>query len=112
MLAVQFGESSADLATARRHCNRLFYWYHSATIGVFCRYAKSCRTITTKGGIVLHGGTQDYYLRAYDVETGEVLWQGRLLFGAQATPMSYIDERTGRQFAITTASGACYNPND
>lgn len=68
--------------------------------------------ITTKGGVVFHGGTQDYYLRAYDVETGKILWQGRLPSGAQSTPMTYIDERTGRQFIVTTASGARYNPSN
>lgn len=67
--------------------------------------------MTTKGGIVFHGGTQDYYLRAYDVETGKVLWQSRLPSGAQSTPMTYIDEH-GRQFVVTTASGARYNPSD
>ncbi|WP_375792716.1 hypothetical protein [Nitrosomonas sp. PY1] len=44
---------------------------------------------------VFHGNTQDYYLRAYDVEIGEVLWQDRLPSGAQTTPMTYIDGCTG-----------------
>ena len=31
----------------------------------------------------------DDYLRAFDVETGEELWKGRLPAGGQATPMTY-----------------------
>ncbi len=67
--------------------------------------------ITTKGGVTFHGGTQDYYMRAYDTVTGKLLWQGRLPSGAQSTPMTYIG-KDGRQYVVTTASGARYNPND
>lgn len=80
-------------------------------LGFFVGMPSLGSPMTTKGGIVFHGGTQDYYLRAYDVETGKVLWQNRLPSGAQSTPMTYIDER-GRQFVVTTASGARYNPSD
>ncbi|CCV15904.1 exported hypothetical protein [Mesorhizobium sp. STM 4661] len=44
--------------------------------------------VTTAGGLVFYAGTQDYYLRAIDVATGEELWKGRLPVGAQATPMT------------------------
>lgn len=67
--------------------------------------------ISTKGGLTFHGGTQDYYLRAYGTETGEVLWEGRLPSGAQSTPMTYVG-KDGRQYVVTTAGGARYNPND
>lgn len=67
--------------------------------------------ITTKGGVVFHSGTQDYYLRAYDVETGAELWKGRLPSGSQSTPMSYVGE-DGRQYIVLTAGGARYNPSD
>lgn len=67
--------------------------------------------ITTSGGLTFHGGTQDYYLRAYDTETGELLWRGRLPTGAQSTPMTYIGP-DGRQYVVVTAGGARYNPND
>lgn len=65
----------------------------------------------TKGGIAFHSGTQDYYLRAYDTETGEELWKGRLPSGSQATPMSYLG-KDGRQYVVLTAGGARYNPSD
>ena len=67
--------------------------------------------ITTSGGLTFHGGTQDYYLRAYDTETGRLLWRGRLPTGAQSTPMTYIGA-DGRQYIVVTAGGARYNPHD
>ena len=45
----------------------------------------------------------DDYLRAFDLETGEELWRGRLPAGGQATPMSYESE--GRQFVVIAAGG-------
>lgn len=67
--------------------------------------------VMTKGGIAFHSGTQDYYLRAYDTETGDELWKGRLPSGSQSTPMSYIG-KDGRQYIVLTAGGARYNPSD
>jgi len=67
--------------------------------------------ITTGGGLTFHAGTQDYYMRAYDTETGRLLWRGRLPTGAQSTPMTYIGA-DGRQYIVVSAGGARYNPND
>lgn len=67
--------------------------------------------LTTKGGLAFHGGTQDYYLRAYDTENGKPLWEGRLPTGAQGTPMTYIG-KDGRQYIVISAGGARYNPKD
>jgi glucose dehydrogenase len=47
----------------------------------------------------------DNYLRAYDIETGRELWRGRLPAGGQATPMTYVSERTGRQYVVIAAGG-------
>ncbi|MCA0175086.1 MAG: membrane-bound PQQ-dependent dehydrogenase, glucose/quinate/shikimate family [Proteobacteria bacterium] len=68
--------------------------------------------VTTRGGLSFYSATQDYYLRALSTETGEELWKARLPSGSQATPMTYIDKHTGRQFVVVTAGGARYNPND
>lgn len=65
----------------------------------------------TAGGIVFYAGTQDYYLRAIDVETGAELWKGRLPVGAQATPMTYVSPESGRQFVIISAGGARQSPD-
>jgi quinoprotein glucose dehydrogenase len=61
--------------------------------------------ITTAGGVGFLTSTLDYYIRAYEVGTGEVLWQGRLPAGAQATPMTYRSAPSGRQFVIAVAGG-------
>lgn len=68
--------------------------------------------ITTQSGLTFHSGTQDYYLRAYDTQTGKILWEGRLPSGSQSTPMTYFDKASGRQFVVVTAGGARYNNND
>ena len=67
---------------------------------------------TTRSGLTFYSATQDYYLRAFNTETGEEVWKARLPSGSQSTPMTYIDKVTGRQFIIVTAGGARYNPSD
>ncbi len=57
----------------------------------------------TAGGLIFVAGTLDYYLRAFDVETGKALWKGRLPTSANATPMSY--EWRGRQYVAIFAGG-------
>lgn len=59
--------------------------------------------LTTAGGLVFIGAAMDDYLRAFDSETGEELWKGRLPAGGQATPMSY--EWRGRQYVVIYAGG-------
>ena len=61
--------------------------------------------IVTAGGVAFLGSALDYYLRAYDVTTGDVLWRGRLPAGGQATPMSYWSNASGRQFVVIAADG-------
>ncbi|MFT4101444.1 MAG: hypothetical protein QM674_10480 [Burkholderiaceae bacterium] len=45
-------------------------------------------TVATAGGLVFFAGFQDYYLRAYDAQSGKELWKHPLPVGASATPMS------------------------
>lgn len=61
--------------------------------------------ILTAGGVAFMGSALDYYLRAYDVATGRVLWRGRLPAGGQATPMSYWSPASERQFVVIAAGG-------
>ncbi|MHA6492551.1 membrane-bound PQQ-dependent dehydrogenase, glucose/quinate/shikimate family [Pseudomonas borbori] len=61
--------------------------------------------LVTAGGVGFLSGTLDYYLRAYDLSNGEELWKGRLPAGGQATPMSYISERSGKQYVVVMAGG-------
>ena len=60
--------------------------------------------IVTAGGVAFLSGTLDYYVRAYDVATGEELWRSRLPAGGQATPMTY-EAADGRQFVVVVAGG-------
>ncbi|PAU62415.1 glucose/quinate/shikimate family membrane-bound PQQ-dependent dehydrogenase [Pseudomonas indica] len=60
--------------------------------------------VTTAGGVAFLGGTLDQFLRAYDVRTGEKLWEGRLPAGGQATPMTYTG-KDGRQYVLIVAGG-------
>jgi quinoprotein glucose dehydrogenase len=62
-------------------------------------------SIVTAGGLIFNGATLDQYLRAYDEATGRKLWQARLPAGGQATPMTYISPRSGRQFVVIAAGG-------
>ncbi|MGE4430360.1 MAG: membrane-bound PQQ-dependent dehydrogenase, glucose/quinate/shikimate family [Sphingobium sp.] len=61
--------------------------------------------ISTAGGLVFIGATQDRAIRAFDSATGRLLWSARLPAGGQATPMTYISERSGRQFLVIAAGG-------
>jgi len=61
--------------------------------------------IVTAGGVAFMSGTLDYYLRAYDMQNGKELWKGRLPAGGQATPMTYVSEKTGKQYVVQMAGG-------
>ncbi|MBW2272553.1 MAG: pyrroloquinoline quinone-dependent dehydrogenase [Deltaproteobacteria bacterium] len=61
--------------------------------------------LVTASGLVFIGAAMDDYLRAFDAETGEELWKGRLPAGGQATPMSYRVRPGGRQFVVISAGG-------
>ena len=45
--------------------------------------------LTTGGGLVFAGGTNDRYFRAFDAETGEVLWEQRTNSGVIGVPAAY-----------------------
>ena len=54
--------------------------------------------IITAGGLVFIAGAMDGYLRAFDIETGELVWRHEMPAGTQATPMTY--EANGRQYVV------------
>jgi quinoprotein glucose dehydrogenase len=60
--------------------------------------------IVTAGGVAFLSGTLDYFVRGYDVTTGEEIWRDRLPAGAQATPMTY-QGGDGRQYVLVVAGG-------
>jgi len=61
--------------------------------------------IVTAGGLVFIASAMDNYLRAFDTETGNELWKGRLPAGGQAMPMTYRGARSGKQFVVIAAGG-------
>ena len=66
-------------------------------------------TSATAGGLVFYAGTQDYYLRALDGETGKELWKYSLPVGGSATPMSYISPVNGRQYIVVSVGGSAHS---
>lgn len=60
--------------------------------------------IVTRGGLVFIGATLDPYLKAFDVETGALLWKGKLPTSARATPMTYRSPK-GKQYVVIAAGG-------
>ena len=71
-------------------------------IGIEFGFPSVGAPILTSQGIAFIGAAADDYLRAYDVETGEELWKGRLPAGGQATPMAY---RVGDPPFVVIAAG-------
>ena len=61
--------------------------------------------ILTSQGIAFIGAAADDYLRAFDVETGEELWEYELPAGGQATPMTYRLRADGKQYVVIAAGG-------
>lgn len=61
--------------------------------------------ITTETGLVFFSGTQDNFLRALDVKTGDEIWKGRLPVAGETTPMTYVSPESGRQFVVISAGG-------
>lgn len=61
-------------------------------------------TLTTKGGIVFHAATADNFFRAYDVNTGDKLWETELPAGGQATPSTFIG-KDKQQYVVVAAGG-------
>jgi quinoprotein glucose dehydrogenase len=57
--------------------------------------------VVTKGGLLFEAGG-DGQFRAYDVDTGKVLWSAPFTANTAGVPVSY--ESKGRQFVVMTAS--------
>jgi quinoprotein glucose dehydrogenase len=57
----------------------------------------------TRSGVAFLGAAVDNYFRAYDVTSGEQLWETRLPAGGQSTPMTYT--AGGEQYVVIVAGG-------
>lgn len=59
--------------------------------------------LVTAGGLIFIGATADETFRAFDKETGKILWQTKLPFGGNATPSTCMI--AGRQYVVISAGG-------
>jgi quinoprotein glucose dehydrogenase len=59
--------------------------------------------IATAGGLVFIAASLDDRLRAFDTDSGQMLWEVKLPAGGQATPMTYAVG--GRQYLVIAAGG-------
>jgi quinoprotein glucose dehydrogenase len=59
--------------------------------------------IVTAGGVIFVAASMDDRLRAFDTDSGKLLWTASLPAGGQATPMTYAID--GRQYLVIAAGG-------
>ena len=59
--------------------------------------------LVTAGGLVFIGASSDEKFRAFDIDTGEKLWEVSTPASAMSSPMTY--EIDGRQFVVVAAGG-------
>jgi quinoprotein glucose dehydrogenase len=59
--------------------------------------------IVTAGGVIFIAASLDDRLRAFDTDSGKLLWTANLPAGGQATPMTYAVD--GRQYLVIAAGG-------
>ncbi|MEJ2139104.1 MAG: pyrroloquinoline quinone-dependent dehydrogenase [Gammaproteobacteria bacterium] len=64
--------------------------------------------IVTGGGLAFIGASYDERFRAFDVDTGEKLWEVDTPFSANATPMTY--SVGGKQYIVVSAGGHSWSP--
>lgn len=62
-------------------------------------------SIVTAGGLVFIAATRDSKFRAFDKETGDILWETKLETGAFATPSTYKVD--GKQYVVIGVGGNC-----
>lgn len=60
--------------------------------------------ISTASGLTFMAATIDRKIRAFETETGRVLWSADLPAGGKATPMTYLGA-DGRQYVVIAAGG-------
>jgi len=59
--------------------------------------------VVTASGLLFIGASADETFRAFDTETGRILWQAKLPFSGNATPSTYL--AGGKQYVAISAGG-------
>ena len=62
-------------------------------------------SVATAGELVFIGATSEKTFRAFNANTGEVVWQYRTPFTNNASPMSYRLTDSGKQFVVIASGG-------
>lgn len=60
-------------------------------------------SVVTAGGLVFIASTRDEKFRAFDKETGKILWETKLPAGGYASPCTYMEN--GKQYIVIAAGG-------
>jgi quinoprotein glucose dehydrogenase len=68
----------------------------------------SAGPIVTAGGLVFFGGTRENVLRAYDKDSGKLIWETRLPGRGSATPCTYWSH--GKQYLAISVEGSKEDP--
>jgi len=63
--------------------------------------------IATASGLIFVGATNDRRFRAFDSQTGRLLWETELEASAHDVPMTFMG-RDGRQYVVVAAGGGSY----
>ena len=68
--------------------------------------------IATASGLLFIGATNDAHFRAFDSESGTLLWETRLEASAHSIPSTYLG-KDGRQYVVVPAGGGSFlgSPN-
>lgn len=102
--------SAIDLRTREVRWSRPFgTGYDSGPLGIASKLRFEIGTpsdatgVATAGGVTFIGAAIDRFMRAYNSESGELLWEERLPAGNQASPLTYVSE--GRQYVVAVVGG-------
>ena len=59
--------------------------------------------VVTAGGLLFIGASADETFRAFDKDTGQILWKAKLPFSGNATPSVYMID--GKRYVAISAGG-------
>ncbi len=62
-------------------------------------------SVVTAGGVLFIGATTDKFIRGFDVESGEQIFERRLPFTANSGPISYRLRPKSKQYLVVPAGG-------
>ena len=103
--------SAVDLKTGKVMWSKKLgtaYWAGPLGIGSHLPFTMGVPTLggslTTAGGVVFIGASQDRSFRGIDIGNGRELWRVALPSVGAATPMTYVSKKTGRQYVVIASS--------